>query len=36
VKLAEGIATGNEAAAVDGANQLLDYLEKFARRVIDK
>ncbi|WP_213959520.1 MULTISPECIES: GntR family transcriptional regulator [unclassified Variovorax] len=36
MKLAEGIATGDEAAAVAGANQLLDYLERFARRVIDK
>jgi DNA-binding GntR family transcriptional regulator len=34
--LAEGIASGNESAAVAGANQLLDYLERFARRVIDK
>ena len=34
--LAEGIASGDEAAAVAGANQLLDYLEQFARRVIDK
>jgi DNA-binding GntR family transcriptional regulator len=34
--LAEGIASGNESAAVAGANQLLDYLEQFARRVIDK
>ena len=34
--LAKGIATGDEAAAVAGANQLLDYLERFARRVIDK
>lgn len=33
--LAEGIASGDEAAAVAGANQLLDYLERFARRVID-
>lgn len=33
--LAQGIATGNEAAAVAGANQLMDYLERFARRVID-
>lgn len=33
--LAQGIATGDEAAAVAGANQLLDYLERFARRVID-
>ena len=36
MELAEGIATGNESAAVAGANQLLDYLEQFARRVIDK
>ena len=34
--LAEGIASRDEAAAVAGANQLLDYLEQFARRVIDK
>lgn len=34
--LAKGIATGDEAAAVAGANQLLDYLERFARRVIDR
>jgi len=33
--LAQGIATGDEVAAVAGANQLLDYLERFARRVID-
>ncbi len=33
--LAEGIASGSEAAAVAGANQLLDYLERFARQVID-
>jgi|SRR3990167_7553153 len=33
--LAQGIATGCEAAAVAGANQLMDYLERFARRVID-
>ena len=36
MQLAEGIASGNEAAAVAGANQLMDYLEQFARRVIDK
>ena len=36
MELAEGIATGSESAAVAGANQLLDYLEQFARRVIDK
>ncbi|MES2937813.1 MAG: GntR family transcriptional regulator [Pseudomonadota bacterium] len=35
LRLAEGIATGDEKAAVAGANQLLDYLEQFARRVID-
>ena len=34
--LAQGIATGDEAAAVAGANQLMDYLERFARRVIDR
>ncbi len=34
--LAQGIASGNEAAAVAGANQLMDYLEQYARRVIDK
>ncbi|APW37920.1 GntR family transcriptional regulator [Rhodoferax koreense] len=34
--LAEGIASGDEPAAVAGANQLMDYLEQFARRVIDK
>lgn len=36
MELAEGIATGDEAAAVKGANRLLDYLDRFARRVIDK
>ena len=36
MQLAEGIASGNEAAAVAGANQLMDYLERFARRVIDR
>ncbi|MDM0118694.1 GntR family transcriptional regulator [Variovorax arabinosiphilus] len=35
MELAQGIATGDEAAAVAGANRLLDYLERFARRVID-
>lgn len=34
--LAEGIASANERAAVAGAEQLMDYLERFARRVIDK
>lgn len=33
--LAQGIASGDEKTAVAGANQLLDYLERFARRVID-
>ncbi len=34
--LAEGIATGDEAHAVAGANQLMDYLERFARRIINQ
>ncbi len=34
--LAEGIASGNEAHAVAGANQLTDYLERFARRIINQ
>ncbi len=33
--LAAGIADGNEAAAVQGADALMDYLEAFTRRVID-
>lgn len=33
--LAKGIATANEADAMSGADQLMDYLEKFARRVIN-
>ena len=36
MQLAEGITTGDEAAAVAGSNRLLDYLERFARRVIDR
>lgn len=36
MELAQGIATGDEAAAVAGANRLLDYLERFTRRVIDR
>lgn len=36
MQLAEGIATADEAAAVRGANGLLDYLEIFARRVIER
>jgi len=35
LELAQGIATGDEAAAVAGANRLLDYLEQFTRRVIN-
>lgn len=35
MELAQGIATGNEQAAVRGADQLMDYLERFTRRVID-
>jgi len=34
--LAEGIATGNEAAAVAGADWLMTYLEQFARRIIER
>lgn len=34
--LAQGIASGDEAHAVAGANQLMDYLEQFARRIIDR
>ena len=34
MELAQGIATGDEIAAVRGANQLMDYLERFAKRVI--
>ncbi len=33
--LAEAIASGQEAQAADGASQLMDYLERFARRVIN-
>jgi len=36
LQLAEGIATGHEDDAVTGANKLLDYLEAFARRIIDR
>jgi len=35
LELAQGIATGNEAAAIDGVNRLMDYLEVFARKIID-
>ena len=34
MELAQGIATGDEVAAVRGANQLMDYLERFAKRAI--
>jgi DNA-binding GntR family transcriptional regulator len=34
-QLAEGIATGDEAAAITGASRLMDYLERFAKRVIE-
>lgn len=36
LKLAQGIASGDEAEAVAGAEQLMNYLEQFARRVIDR
>lgn len=36
LELAQGIATGDEAAAVAGAERLMDYLEVFARKIIDK
>lgn len=36
LQLAEGIATGDEARAAAGANALMDYLERFARRIIDQ
>ena len=36
LQLAEGIASSDEAAAVRGASALLDYLESFARRVIER
>lgn len=36
LQLAEGIATADEAAAMRGASALLDYLERFARRVIER
>ena len=35
MELAQGIATGDETAAVGGATRLMDYLQGFARRVID-
>jgi DNA-binding GntR family transcriptional regulator len=36
LQLAEGIASADEAAAVLGADALMDYLERFARRVIER
>ena len=33
--MASAIASGNEAEAAHGADLLMDYLERFARRVID-
>jgi len=36
LELAQGIATGDEAAAIAGADRLMDYLERFARKIIDK
>jgi DNA-binding GntR family transcriptional regulator len=33
--LAEAIASGNEVEAAAGADQLMDYLERFTRRVIN-
>ena len=36
LQLAQGIASGDEAQAMAGAEQLMDYLEKFARRIIDR
>jgi len=35
IALAHGISTGDETAATLGADQLMDYLEQFARRVIN-
>lgn len=34
-RLAEGIAKSNPEAAAEGANSLIDYLEGFARQIID-
>ena len=36
MQLARGIVTGDEDDAVTGSNRLLDYLEQFARRIIDR
>ncbi len=34
--LAQGITSGDEAAAVEGAQRLIEYLERYTRRVIDR
>ena len=34
--LAQAIASGDEGAAASGAAQLMDYLEQFARKIIDR
>lgn len=36
MQLAQGIASGDEARAMAGAEQLMEYLERFARRIIDR
>lgn len=36
MQLAQGIASGDEAQAMAGAEQLMEYLERFARRIIDR
>ena len=35
LELAQGIATDDDAAASAGAHRLMDYLEVFARKIID-
>jgi len=35
LEMVKAIATGDAVAAADGAGLLMDYLEQFARRVID-
>ena len=35
MELAEAIASGNESQAAAAAGQLMDYLERFTRRVIN-
>lgn len=36
MQLAQGVASGDEAQAMAGAEQLMEYLERFARRIIDR